>query len=268
MYRRNNFTSFAVFFCLFVALLAINKYVLKNSIQNTAYALSHSIGGWITSYALTASNTTRSLLHIRELSQENQDSRLRISELESEVISAKVIERENAQLRAQLKLATRVKLSLVTANIFDIERSPLGSHIVINKGSSEGLQKDMPVITNGNILLGRIDEVFSHSAKVLLLDDPHSSVNVRIQENDTLASLHGTFAQGPGTAAIDLVTNKDTIAEGNTIVTSGLDNLPEGLLIGKIQDVTLTGGNIFKFVKAQCAFDPLTSPMVFVIISQ
>ncbi len=92
------------------------------------------------------------------------------------------LQSENDALKALLNFTQEnPTYQYQTAAVIGRDPSPYVRFITINAGSREGLKKDMPVVTAGGTLIGRIDQVNLRSSKVQLLNDPSSAVNVRLQ---------------------------------------------------------------------------------------
>jgi len=110
--------------------------------------------------------------------------------------------------------------------------------IIISQGSQDGIKVDMPVITPGG-LVGRVVSVTVHTAEVLLLVDNESAVGARVLETrDTPGVVEGD-GQSNSLEMIHLSHN-ETIAVGQTIVTSGFSSIyPKGLPIGIVKEVNL-----------------------------
>ncbi len=172
------------------------------------------------------------------------------------------LERENETLREQLKIASGREQKLIMAKIFAVNRGDLISVTFIDKGSRDGIEPSMPVIASGNVVVGLISQVFENSSRVIILDDPRLATAVRVGGQETLGSTRG---KAGGQIALELITNKDPVKEGDLVVTSGLDNFPEGLLVGRVTLVKLQGGDLFKKVDASLLFDLSLGPNLFVL---
>jgi rod shape-determining protein MreC len=56
--------------------------------------------------------------------------------------------------------------------------------------------------------------------------------------------VHGEYGLG---LIMDMVTQSDTLNDGDTIITSGLgSNIPRGLLVGKIKEVRVSADRLFQ----------------------
>ena len=81
--------------------------------------------------------------------------------------------------------------SYKAASVIGRDPSPFLHYIIINRGSNDGIQRGMPVVTNEG-LAGRIDAVISDAARVQLITDPASSVNVHLRNANTDAVVAGS----------------------------------------------------------------------------
>ena len=194
---------------------------------------------------------------------ENKELRKKNAELTGQNSELETLKRENIVLRKQLGVTGRAEKKVIMAEIEAVNRN-IVSTIIINKGSADGIKKGMVVVVGGNILVGTIDAVYPDNSSVVLADDPRSTISVRIGASSVIGSARGA-QNGLGMVTIDFVTNKDKVNRGDMIVTSGLDNLPEGLPIASIDSVNLKGGSLFKEVKGKLIFNLSSGPNVFII---
>ena len=120
----------------------------------------------------------------------------------------------------------------------------------------------MPVVTNQG-LVGRIDAVIADAARVQLITDPGSSVNVYLQNADTNAVLYGSVT---GDVSLDLISQNVTIESGDVILTSGLGGgYPADLIIGQVVTVQSLEFELFQQATVQAAVDFSRLEIVLVI---
>lgn len=241
----------------------LNKYLLGNFLQNLFYRIVAKPGVFFTAGLNKLSGYGRGFLNAGAIIMENARLREENNSLLGYIAEIENLRRENEFLRNELKVAPKLKSQLLFVEIFSIQRNGLSSIILINKGEKDGIKKSMAVISSGNILVGIVDRVFEDSALVLLLDDPRAAVSVRIQGSDVLAETRGDLQNN---FKVDLVTQIEEVKEGSMIVTSGLDGLPESLLVGRISEVKLDGANLFKKIMGKALFDLSLRSGVFVIL--
>ena len=201
--------------------------------QKTSYLLSHAV-----------SEIFDFLGSIGELKSENDKLIKENNSLSSKIALLSDAERENKSLREQLGLAPKGKFDLEASFVIGQDPQRLDSWIMIDKGASDGIVQEMPVIAFEGILIGKISEVMPNSSKVSLLSDSKSVVNVVDIETGAKGVLRGEYGLG---FIMDMVSQQESLNPGDTVVTSGLgSNLPRGLLVGKIQEVRTTSDKLFQ----------------------
>ncbi|KKR20254.1 MAG: Cell shape-determining protein MreC [Candidatus Moranbacteria bacterium GW2011_GWA2_39_41] len=164
--------------------------------------------------------------------------------LTAEVVSLHEMKKENESLREQFDLAPRNKFDLEPSFVIGQDSQNLGSWLIVDKGSADGIKSGMAVIVSEGILIGRVEEVYPDSARVILLTDSSSVINASDLETGAKGLLRGTYGLG---MIFDMVTQSDVLSEGDTIITSGLGGeVPKGLLIGKIQEIKMSTDKLFQ----------------------
>jgi rod shape-determining protein MreC len=165
-------------------------------------------------------------------------------QLRQEVARLQLMENENAELRDLVDYARESGLDAydpVTARVYSRSNSSWYSTIEINKGSSDGVQINQPVI-NGKGLVGKVKTVSDGNAVVMLLSDAEFGAAALAAEADQPGSILPVTGS-PGDLLLDLVPNAKEIRKGDRIVTAGTvsDRLPspfpEGILIGTVKRI-------------------------------
>ena len=129
----------------------------------------------------------------------------------------------------------------VTARVYSRSNSSWYSTIEINKGSSDGVEVNQPVI-NGKGLVGKVKTVSDGNAVVMLLSDSEFGVSALAAQANQPGSIL-PVAGSPDDLLLDLVPNAKEVRRGDRIVTAGTvsDRLPspfpEGILIGTVKRV-------------------------------
>ena len=78
----------------------------------------------------------------------------------------------------------------LTANVIGKDTSSFLQYIIINIGTTGGVQRDMPVVTHAG-LVGIINEATPRASKVLLLNSGQMAVNVKVQNSRADGVLFG-----------------------------------------------------------------------------
>lgn len=196
--------------------------------------------------------------------------RQRNIELEAEVarLQGQVIDLQQQVSETQI-LAALVDFSRANpestykgAAVIGRDPSPFLHYVIINRGSNDGILRGMPVVTNQG-LIGRVDAVISDAARVQLITDPASAVNVRLQNADTDAVLVGTIT---GDLSLDLISQDVTIEQGDVVLTSGLGgNYPPDLIVGQVLNIRKRDYELFQHADLQPVVDFSRLELVLII---
>jgi len=143
---------------------------------------------------------------------------------------------------------------IVPARIIGLDTANYYRSVVIDRGSEDGVSKNLPVCDKFGNLIGRTaGPVGHHEARVILITSEESGVAVISDSDKMLGILSG---DGQGKCLIKYVlASSPSGFEGDEIRTSGFDKVyPPGLKIGKISSVSARQG-IFKKIVVQPYFD-------------
>lgn len=168
---------------------------------------------------------------------------------------------ENVQLKALLNLQKSLPLRTLSAEV--IAASPgVGSAIYIDRGARDGLSTDMAVITPDGVV-GKTVAVFGRTAQVLLLTDSSSGAGAMLEKTRDEGVLKGS---GDDVCLLDYIPGGVSVAAGDQVVTSGLDQIyPKGLLLGTV--VSAREGNVYKMISVKPAVDLNRLEDVLVILN-
>lgn len=167
-----------------------------------------------------------------------------IDQSESYLIQKNVntsLEIEIQELKDVLDLnRTLTEYTPINATILSRNKNYWFNQIMIDKGSKDGIAKDMAVVTK-NGLVGKISRVYPHSSEIKLItsDDVNYKVSVAIKtgNGDSYAILNGYDSETEYVTVTD-VDKMSTVKKGDTIVTSGLGGMfPGGIYVGVVEDI-------------------------------
>lgn len=159
---------------------------------------------------------------------ENEDLRKERDALRREAVDADVLRRQNAALRAQLRLDERLgldRMGPVSARVIVRSNSVLNQTVNINKGSSDGIRVDQPVVTSSG-LVGKISFVSSGTSKVTLITDADFGASARISDSGVTGGVVPA-AGAPRELRLMFTTSDDVVQKGNTVVTDGTTDDPQ-----------------------------------------
>lgn len=176
---------------------------------------------------------------------ENKHLKKDLASARTQLAHAQVLERENAQLRDQLKLTDDqgfTSATRVTGRV--IVKNPIVwySTVTLDVGRGDGVRVDQPVVS-GDGLVGKVTATTSGTATVTLITDGSSNVPAQIGSDGALGVV--TPAVGdPNDMQLQYIQKNHPVTKGAMIVTSGsasgkLQSIyPRGIPIGRITRVS------------------------------
>ena len=142
------------------------------------------------------------------------------------------------------------------------------STIIINRGTADGITKEMPVVTPQG-LVGNVVSVYTNAAKVQLILDARSAVGTLVQrpESRVAAIVEGSSTTQLMPRMVNIARDADII-KGDKLITSGFGGIyPKGLLIGEVVDIVNEEGGLLKYAILKPAVDFDRLEEVFVIVN-
>ena len=179
--------------------------------------------------------------------RKNVELEARVQSLRLELELMREFEFENTRLRDVLALANKhVGETVAAASVIGGDPTGWVHSISIDKGSLAGVEIGMGVV-NPEGIIGQIAAVSPHAARVILIDDPLSNVDVMLQQPRVRGLLEGA---GQGRTIVQFVGKGQSVRIGDTIITSGMDSVfPKGLLVGRVEKVSHRVGEMFQEVE-------------------
>lgn len=176
-------------------------------------------------------NNYADLRHVR---QQNQDLRSTVDRLRLEEAALLEDARQGQRLQGLLGFQERYIYKTVSAQVLGTSGSDQSRVFNIDKGKDDGLSRDMAVVTPDGIV-GKVRDVFPHSAQVLAINDPTSGAGVILETTRTRGILRGNASGQP--QIVDIMSDQ-RIKPGETVITAGGDLIfPRGLPVGVVQKV-------------------------------
>jgi rod shape-determining protein MreC len=223
-----------------------------------------SIQEWLTTRYLALQDFFNAPTDLVRLRQRNAELEAEVANLQTEVISLQQQVTEVELLSALLDFArSQRENEYKSASVVFRDPRPFLKYVVIDVGSDDGILRGMPVVSAEG-LVGRIDAVTSSAARVQLITDPASDVNVNIQPSDTSAVLSGSITND---ISLDLIPQDAEVQPGDLILTSGIGgNFPANILIGQVASVRGSATALFQQAAVQPAVDFSRLNIVLVIV--
>ncbi|MBQ3835132.1 MAG: rod shape-determining protein MreC, partial [Elusimicrobia bacterium] len=202
-------------------------YVLMPSLQISSETFTKT-GGFI-----------KKVFNIVKINRENNYLKNEIYELNKKLSDYQLVLDDNVRLKNLLKIQENKSFNPVFANVIIREPSQWYQWVIINKGSSDGISKNCPVIavlSNGDTsVFGRVFEVYQKTSKVALITNSLVSVPVQIKKYNVDCIVEGFNEQY---LKLSFVPDNLTLSVGDEIVTSQLsDVFDRGIKVGKVSDI-------------------------------
>jgi len=244
-----------------VLILAISGYLTP--IFSVSVSPLISAQSWISERYLAFSDFFGSPRDMATLQGENFTLRNEVAQLQSEIISLQENLAQADILYTLLDFArNNPEHEYEAATVIGREISPYLQYIIIDKGSNNGLQYGMPVVTQQG-LVGRIDAVISDAARVQLITDAGSVVNVRLKTANVEGQVSGSIT---GEVSLDMVPIDAQMDIGEVILTSGLGGTyPPNIFVGQVLSLQSNQNALFQTGSVQPIVDFSALSAVLVI---
>jgi rod shape-determining protein MreC len=175
-----------------------------------------------------------SYIDVRHAREENIELREKVDQLTVERNNALERAAELDRLRTQLALPTRPQYRELAANVISRDASLWFRRLTIDRGSLNGVKRDMPVITAGGIV-GRIISVGPNFAMVQVITDKHAGLGAMLQASRAMGEVRGLDNDR---SELKNISTSEKVEVGESVVTTGLDRIyPKGLLVGIVESV-------------------------------
>jgi rod shape-determining protein MreC len=211
---------------------------------------------------LGAGGLWQNYIYLRHVREQNQELEKTIDRLRLEQAALMEDARQGQRLQRLIGFQEKYIYKTVAAQAFGSSGSDQSRVFYIDKGASDGLARDMAVITPDGIV-GKVRDVFPHSAQVLAINDPTSGAGVILETTRIRGILRGNADGMPQIVGI-LADNR--IQPGEKVLTAGGDQIfPRGMLVGVVEKVIRDperDGFIFIIVKPAAPLDRLDEVLV------
>ena len=153
---------------------------------------------------------------------------------------------ENARLRELLKLTPEPPTTFVTARVIGDSRGAYVRNLTVHAGSENGVERGQAAVT-GEGLVGRVSEVGSRTARILLVTDLNSRVPVIVGGPQQRALLTGDNSERPCLRFLDAGA---AIKVGDRVITSGQGGVfPPGLPVGVVSSLDGEAPRVVPYVE-------------------
>jgi rod shape-determining protein MreC len=155
------------------------------------------------------------------------------------------------RLELLLGLQSALPQRTLAADVIAGDASAWFRTVTINRGSRDGIRRDLAVIAPGGVVGRVVGDPTPHAARVQLLVDRNAGAGALIERTRA-----GGVVVGDGTGLLmDFVSSLSEVRPGDVVVTSGLDGIyPRGFVIGTVRDVE-TGPGVYRRIAVRPTVD-------------
>ena len=162
------------------------------------------------------------------------------------------LKQENEKLRQMLEMRQKNPAEFIAADVALVENGNSSEKMYINKGASQGIKVNLPVMFDG-YLIGKISKVSDEYSEVTLLTSKTSKLSVVLNGTDQ------QILRGNGNGTFSVQNYNEGKVDKNTIFnieTSGVsDVLPRGIKIGKFRITDVNAFNKMKEIRFRSNFN-------------
>ena len=196
------------------------------------------------------------------IEKQNEELHLILTKLALKNNTLRAYEYENMRLRKLLAFQYHSNFILIPAEIISLKGDRIINSIIINKGTKEGIKKNMPAITH-NGLAGKVAEVWSDKALIHLLLDRNCKVSCAIQRNASLGILE--WEKGYTCNLINIPRQTD-VKIGDHIISSGFGGIfPRNIPVGQIISIKPDPTHLLWNIEVQLFVDFNRLEEIFII---
>ena len=211
-----------------------------------------------------AANLWSNYFYLRGVRAENRQLKEQIEHMKLEQVRLNEDATQAHRLQALLAFKEQYISKTVPAQVIGSSGSDLSRSIYIDKGSDQGIQPDMPVITASGVV-GKVLRAYPSTSLVLLINDQSSGVGAILEKSRLQGVLRGTPS---GEIQLERMMSDEQVPAGETVLTSGGDQIfPKGLTVGTVAKVE-SGKDLFLNVKVKPAANLSRLEEVLVVLQK
>lgn len=196
-----------------------------------------------------------------QVARQAEDLKRQVASYRQQLTDLEELKLANQRLRALLSLQEQISAPQVAAQVVGVDPTNYFRTVIIDKGSSDGVETQMPVI-NAQGVVGRVIWSSAGYAKVLLLVDHNAAMDVLVQRSRARGIVEGA---GSDTLRLKYVLHAEDVSPGDRLVATGADGVfPKGMLVGLVRAVKQGGKGVFQHIEVEPAvnFDRLEEVVV------
>ena len=242
---RFKFSEFLLIIFIFISslLLAFNSGGFVINLKKVGFSIISSVEKGVHLVVDGVVNTVNSVGELKKLKKEYNELVLKLENYEQMQRTNADITKENERLKEQLGFSISMDEKNIPAQIISRNLDNAYSYLTIDKGSVNGIKKNMPVVAfqNGNQgLVGKVIQVGTFTSQIMPIYNVKNIVSVRIQNTRDLGLVSGLGTQNQPLLLQHIRKRvMEELSYGDIVVTSGEnDNYMRDIPVGTITKIT------------------------------
>ncbi len=248
-------TSIALAICIFFSVLSLMGLgnIVRNCVNTVLFPMrwcASKISEGFDGYKLYFGKMEDLIAENRELREENE------SLLQKDIYYGAVAD-ENERLREYLEIKKMYSdYKLCDALIISHGSESYMTIITLNRGSADGIEVGMPVITTLGAV-GSVIEVDLNSCKVRTIIEDRGACGAYITRSGEIGVLEGDITyKGTNFCSLNYLSQDADVEVGDTVYTSGLGSIfPRDIPVGKVVKITENAYDRTKSAEIECFVD-------------
>jgi len=263
--RPNRFMLLILMMGLCSGLMLLGMAGILTPAEDIMAAPLHGVSGALNRLSLAFNQAVEELNSLGQLRGRIAALEEQLASRQIEIIQLREAASDYDRLTSLLSYTTALEnIEFLTADVIAHEQSGIARHIIINRGTRDGIGIGMPVATDLG-LVGRVVHVSANAAQVQLINDENSSVSSRLQTTRAEGSIIG---QASGVLRMTFIDLDEDIIQSDLVITSGLGgNFPPDIVVGQVTSIRQFEFELFQEAEVRSLIDFDVLEFVLVITS-
>ena len=254
---------------LVLAISFFSTFFLKNregtAVEHAAGAVAAPAVGTVHRATSSVKDFFLRLFALRDVDKEYEQLKTKVAALQMENWMMVDLQKEVENLNKLANFTSaNSQFSYLPARAIGKEPGSWFLDITLDRGSADGVEKDMNVITQDG-LVGRIVEVGPNWCKVMTLLDRQSSVSIMIERNRGLGLVKGPGDPGVSDPKcnVEYLNSDVEVVPGDQVITSDFGGIfQKGIPVGKITEVSRDANNPYALLTPAVNFATIENVLI------
>jgi rod shape-determining protein MreC len=201
---------------------------------------------------------------LRGARDENRELKRQMADLQVQLQAQRALAARSEKLQELLDLKQNTSLPTLGAEVIAGNANPGVRQITINRGTADGVQTSMSVISPRGVVGRVIGHPSAHAARVQLIIDHNAAAGALVERTRVGGIVTGGDRQPP--LAMELVSHLADVKAGDVVVTSGVDGIfPKGYILGTVE-TSEKGPGLYRAITVRPAVDFSSLEEVLVVL--